>query len=117
MIAVVKDIVEPSVANPRVETIEQIGGKCGSHATSAVTLKTMRLKSKPTMIDVGIDLTLSNVVRAWRTVYLVTMPGGPGISAANSEVSVWVIPTDEELMIARHTAAAVAVAPVETTDV
>ena len=29
--------------------------------------------------------------------------GGPRISAADSAVSVWVIPTDEELMIARHT--------------
>lgn len=29
--------------------------------------------------------------------------GGPKISAAESAVSVWVIPTDEDLMIARHT--------------
>jgi acetate kinase len=29
--------------------------------------------------------------------------GGPRISAANARVSVWVIPTDEERMIARHT--------------
>ena len=29
--------------------------------------------------------------------------GGPQISRAGSRVSVWVIPTDEELMIARHT--------------
>lgn len=29
--------------------------------------------------------------------------GGPRISTADSAVSVWVIPTDEELMIARHT--------------
>ena len=29
--------------------------------------------------------------------------GGPRISAPDSEVSVWVIPTNEELMIARHT--------------
>jgi acetate kinase len=29
--------------------------------------------------------------------------GGPRISAAGSEVWAWVIPTDEELMIARHT--------------
>jgi acetate kinase len=28
---------------------------------------------------------------------------GPRISAADSRVSVWVIPTDEELMIAQHT--------------
>ncbi len=31
--------------------------------------------------------------------------GGPCISAAGSRVAVWVIPTDEELMIARHTLA------------
>ena len=31
--------------------------------------------------------------------------GGPRISHRDSAVSVWVIPTDEELMIARHTAA------------
>jgi acetate kinase len=31
--------------------------------------------------------------------------GGPRISSADSAVSVWVIPTDEELMIARHTLA------------
>jgi len=30
--------------------------------------------------------------------------GGPRISAPGSRVSAWVIPTDEELMIARHTA-------------
>ncbi|MGH8736480.1 MAG: acetate/propionate family kinase [Burkholderiales bacterium] len=30
--------------------------------------------------------------------------GGPRISSAASKVSAWVIPTDEELMIARHTA-------------
>jgi len=29
--------------------------------------------------------------------------GGPRISTANSKVAVWVIPTNEELMIARHT--------------
>jgi acetate kinase len=31
--------------------------------------------------------------------------GGPRISTASSRVAVWVIPTDEELMIARHTRA------------
>jgi acetate kinase len=31
------------------------------------------------------------------------MDGGPRISTAGSRVSAWVIPTDEELMIARHT--------------
>ena len=34
--------------------------------------------------------------------------GGPKISAPDSPVSVWVLPTDEQLMIARHTAALVA---------
>jgi acetate kinase len=29
--------------------------------------------------------------------------GGPRISASDSPVSAWVIPTNEELMIARHT--------------
>jgi acetate kinase len=29
--------------------------------------------------------------------------GGPAISSAGSRCAVWVIPTDEELMIARHT--------------
>ncbi len=33
--------------------------------------------------------------------------GGPRISAPDSRVSVWVIPTDEELMIAQHTLALV----------
>jgi acetate kinase len=33
---------------------------------------------------------------------------GPRISTADSKVSVWVIPTNEELMIARHAAAVVA---------
>ena len=33
--------------------------------------------------------------------------GGPRISAADSSVSVWVIPTNEELMIAQHTLALV----------
>ena len=32
---------------------------------------------------------------------------GPRISAADSAVSVWVIPTNEELMIAQHTLALV----------
>jgi acetate kinase len=31
------------------------------------------------------------------------LTGGPCISTASSKVSVWVIPTNEELMIARHT--------------
>jgi acetate kinase len=31
--------------------------------------------------------------------------GGPRISAEGSAVAVWVVPTDEELMIARHTLA------------
>jgi acetate kinase len=34
--------------------------------------------------------------------------GGPRISTAASPVTVWVIPTNEELMIARHTLQAVA---------
>ena len=29
--------------------------------------------------------------------------GGPRISAASSRVSAWAVPTNEELMIARHT--------------
>jgi acetate kinase len=29
--------------------------------------------------------------------------GGPCISASDSAVSAWVVPTNEELMIARHT--------------
>ncbi len=29
--------------------------------------------------------------------------GGPRISRSGSRVSVWILPTDEELMIARHT--------------
>jgi len=33
--------------------------------------------------------------------------GGPRISAPDSSVSVWVIPTNEELMIAQHTLALV----------
>ena len=32
-------------------------------------------------------------------------PNQPRISTAESQVSVWVIPTDEELMIAQHTLA------------
>jgi len=35
--------------------------------------------------------------------------GGPRISRAGSKVSAWVIPTDEELMIARHTSRLTAV--------
>jgi acetate kinase len=31
------------------------------------------------------------------------LAGGPRISTADSPVSVWVVPTNEELMIARHT--------------
>jgi acetate kinase len=34
--------------------------------------------------------------------------GGPRISAAGSAVSAWVLPTDEEQVIARHTLAALA---------
>jgi acetate kinase len=33
--------------------------------------------------------------------------GGPRISTPDSRVSVWVIPTNEELMIAQHTMALV----------
>jgi len=44
---------------------------------------------------------------AWLGVQLDTAAnrnGGPRITASGSKVSAWVIPTDEELMIARHTA-------------
>ncbi len=41
-------------------------------------------------LGVGLDETLNHA-------------GGPRISAANSAVAVWVIPTNEELMIAEHT--------------
>jgi acetate kinase len=34
--------------------------------------------------------------------------GGPRVSAAESAVTVWVVPTDEEMTIARHTAAIIA---------
>jgi acetate kinase len=43
---------------------------------------------------------------AWLGVQLddaANMKNGPRISTADSKVSVWVIPTDEDLMIARHT--------------
>jgi len=36
---------------------------------------------------------------------------GPKISTGDSKVSVWVIPTNEELMIAQHTAAVIGLAP------
>jgi acetate kinase len=36
---------------------------------------------------------------------------GPRLSAADSSVSVWVIPTDEELMIARHTGRLLGILP------
>jgi acetate kinase len=39
---------------------------------------------------------------AWSSIRPPTA-GGPRISTAASKVSAWVIPTDEELMIARHT--------------
>jgi acetate kinase len=45
---------------------------------------------------------------AWLGVHLdaaANLAHGPRISTADSPVSVWVIPTDEELMIARHTLA------------
>ena len=38
---------------------------------------------------------------------LANVAGGPRISAPDSDVSVWVIPTNEELMIAQHTLALV----------
>jgi acetate kinase len=44
----------------------------------------------------------------WLSIRLDTaanLAGGPRISAADSPVSVWVVPTNEELMIARHTLA------------
>jgi acetate kinase len=37
--------------------------------------------------------------------------GGPRISTAASKVAAWVIPTNEELMIARHTRAAIGMVP------
>jgi acetate kinase len=45
---------------------------------------------------------------SWLGVHLDTAANeasGPRITTRDSEVSAWVIPTDEELMIARHTAA------------
>jgi acetate kinase len=43
---------------------------------------------------------------AWLGIRLLSesnLAGGPRISAIDSAVSVWVIPTNEELMVARHT--------------
>jgi acetate kinase len=42
--------------------------------------------------------------------------GGPGVSTGASSVSVWVIPTNEELMIARHTQALLARTDVRAAD-
>jgi NAD(P)-dependent dehydrogenase (short-subunit alcohol dehydrogenase family) len=45
---------------------------------------------------------------AWLGIQLdaaANLAGGPRISSADSPVSVWVVPTNEELMIARHTLA------------
>jgi acetate kinase len=41
-------------------------------------------------------------------------PKGARISAVDSRVSVWVIPTNEELMIARHTGRLLGVLPAQT---
>ncbi|MCG2594293.1 acetate/propionate family kinase [Ramlibacter sp. XY19] len=51
---------------------------------------------------------------AWLGVELdaeANLAGGPRISTAASKVAVWVVPTDEETMIARHTARVAGVAP------
>jgi acetate kinase len=51
---------------------------------------------------------------AWLGVSLdaeANLAGGPRISTAASKVAVWVIPTNEETMIARHTARVAGVAP------
>ena len=42
--------------------------------------------------------------------------GGPGISAKGSAVSAWVVPTNEELMIARHTRALVSRMQIQKTE-
>ena len=50
----------------------------------------------------------SAATRRWLGVELdpaANAAGGPRISTAGSRVSAWVIPTNEELMIARHTTA------------
>ena len=39
----------------------------------------------------------------WRSMPRRTRGGGPRISSVQSRVSAWVIPTNEQLMIARHT--------------
>ena len=41
---------------------------------------------------------------AWSSIRVANQAGGPRISTAGSKVSAWVIPTNEEVMIARHTA-------------
>jgi len=51
---------------------------------------------------------------AWLGVELdaeANLAGGPRVSTAASKVAAWVIPTNEELMIARHTARVAGVAP------
>jgi acetate kinase len=45
---------------------------------------------------------------AWLSIRLdaaANLGGGPRISTADSPVSVWIIPTNEEMMIASHTLA------------
>ena len=54
---------------------------------------------------------------AWLNVTLdekANAAGGPRISAPDSKVSVWVIPTNEELMIAQHTLALIGSEEVQT---
>ena len=40
---------------------------------------------------------------AWKSTRRQNAAGGPRISKADSQTSAWMIPTDEDLMIARHT--------------
>ena len=59
--------------------------------------------------NVAVRAALCNKM-AWLSVKLdvaANVAGGPRISAPDRDVSVWVIPTNEELMIAQHTLALV----------
>jgi acetate kinase len=79
-----------------------LGGLDGLVFTAGIGERSAEIRERISLASAWIGVAIDRAANAAH---------GPRISAAGSRVSTWVIPTDEELMIARHTCALLELAP------
>ena len=89
--------------------------ECALLVAATVYLVVELLIATPASLASALFLTvLTGIAAAWLGVELdpaANAAGGPRITTAGSRIAAWVIPTNEELMIARHTRTLVAAGP------